>query len=1115
MSITQTLSAALPTEQRAYAGDLAVLLDDLAAGVSPADVARRLAEQPLLRVALASLVGQHLDLAGRPLHIAGNVGTLQQITISGGYVDRIVGASITIQLPPAPRQIDPVAAQELLAALPLNTIPPLAPLPELQRMPFSRNPLFVGREADLHALARTVKGEGSAAAIGQAAAATGIGGIGKTNLATEFVHRYGQFFAGGVFWMSFADPAGVPGEIAACGAALDIPGFADLKLNEQVQRVQVAWQQPLPRLLIFDNCDDANPGQAESLIQQWKPTTGGCRVLITSRRGSWSKSLGITAQPLGVLSRAESIALLRKHRPDLTEDDPDLDAIAAEVGDLPLALHLAGSFLETYRDSPTFGDPADFLADLRDQRLLNHDALKGIDVTPSSTNHDLHVARTFALSYNRLNSSDAVDALALRLLARADCLAPGEQIPRDLLLATLEIAEGDRAGHRQSEKGVLRLVALGLLDAADDTLLLHRLLHAFVDAVADDPESQGAVEQVLIRAAYQRLMTGYPCAMQPIVVHLRYAVDHTEGREDERTASLCSNLANYLEMVGDYLAARPLFERTLAIIEYVFGFSHPNTAISLNNLAGLLESVGDYAEARPLYERALAIREQALGPIHPNTATSLNNLAGLLESVGNYAEARSLFERALAIREQTLGPSHPDTATSLNNLAELFRAVGDYAAARPLYERALAIYEQALGPSHPQTASSLNNLAGLLCVVGDYAAARPLYERALAIREQALGPSHPDTAQSLNNLAYLLQAVGDYAAARPLYERAIAIREQALGPSHPDTAQSLNNLAVLFYAVGNYAAARPFLERALAIREQALGPSHPDTASTLNNLAALLQAVCDYAAARPLLERALAIYEQTLGPSHPNTASSLNNLAALLESVGDYAAARPLYERALLIYEQVLGPSHPDTASSLNNLAINCFYQEQFEIAADLMRRALAIWEQQLSPEHPDTQSSRQSLAAIEQRLAGTDAPLSPDAQIAQITLQAEEAVAHTLADGDDVQRTALHMRLAEIAQQAEDGETDGSPWLVLAAHLRTLMARLDADEPPEYVALRQRAEAAVSGALAEGNPEDRAALAQKLTVTADAYAGGQSPDSPAATLAAHLRTLAERLRQS
>jgi hypothetical protein len=67
------------------------------------------------------------------------------------------------------------------------------PLPPGSRMPLACNSLLVGREGDLKQLAATLKSGGTA--VGQIAAA-GLGGIGKTNLATEFVHRYGQFFAG-------------------------------------------------------------------------------------------------------------------------------------------------------------------------------------------------------------------------------------------------------------------------------------------------------------------------------------------------------------------------------------------------------------------------------------------------------------------------------------------------------------------------------------------------------------------------------------------------------------------------------------------------------------------------------------------------------------------------------------------------------------------------------------------------------------------------------------------------------------------------------------------------------------------------------------------------------
>jgi tetratricopeptide (TPR) repeat protein len=844
-------------------------------------------------------------------------------------------------------EADPLA---ILNALPLDNIPDPAPLPPGSRMPFSRNPLFVGRADDLRWLAATLKG-GATAAIGQVAAATGLGGIGKTNLATEFAHRYGQFFAGGVFWLSFAEPAGVAAEIAACGQAeaLGLYGEADeLSQDEQVALVLRAWQQPTPRLIVLDNCED------EELLAAWRPRIGGgCRVLLTSRSGEWDSALGVVVHRLGTLDRAESVALLRSLRANLSESEAD--TIAEVLGDLPLALHLAGSFLRAYPKE----QPTSYLARL-DSALLNHPSLAGRGSRQSPTDHDRDIARTFALSYDRLNAEDSCDTDARRLLACAACLAPGEPIPADLLQATLGRDLADETARLDAQDALSRLLALGMLDQEQgEALLLHRLLHAFVSEVADDPEAQGAVEDALNSAAYQLNNTGYPAAMQPIAAHLRYATERTAGRDDERAANLCGNLAYHLDKLGDYAAARPLFEHTLAIYEQVLGPDHPTTAISLNNLAALHYATGNYVTARPLYERALVIREQVLGPSHPATATTLNNLAALHYAVGEYDAARSLLEHALRIHEQVLGPSHPDTAQSLSNLALLLRSTGDYTAARPLLERALTIREQALGPSHPDTATTLNNLALLLRSTGDYAAARPLYERALAIREQALGPSHPDIAQSLNNLAGPLLAVGDYAAARPLLDHALAIHEQTLGPDHPSTATSLNNLAEIFRAVG------------------------------------------DYVAAHPLYERALAIQEQALGSSHPSTATSLNNLAELLRAMGDYGAAHPLYERALAIREQRLGP------------------------------------------DHPDTQSSRQSLAVIEQRLAGNESPPSAESQIAQLTQQAESAVAQALAEGSAEQRAALAKQLEDVAQQAEAGEQEGSPWLALAAHLRALAAQL------------------------------------------------------------------------
>jgi hypothetical protein len=287
-------------------------------------------------------------------------------------------------------------ARLLLDRLPLDTIPDPAPLSRRSPKMPARSSLFVGREEDLRTLARALKG-GKTTAIGQVAVASGLGGIGKTQLASEFVHRYGQFFEGGVFWLSFADSAVVPTEIAACGEAGSLnlrPDFGGLSLAAQVRLVQATWDEPIPRLLVFDNCEDP------AVLRTWRPATGGCRVLVTSRNSRWDTDLDVHQIALDTLPRDKSVALLSAF-PRVPARDPALAQIAAELGDLPLALHLAGSYLSTYAGEVS---PARYLEQLR-KGPLQHPSLQPSETqaTASPTDHDQHVSRTFEISFARLD----------------------------------------------------------------------------------------------------------------------------------------------------------------------------------------------------------------------------------------------------------------------------------------------------------------------------------------------------------------------------------------------------------------------------------------------------------------------------------------------------------------------------------------------------------------------------------------------------------------------------------------------------------------------------------------------------------------------------------------
>jgi hypothetical protein len=262
--------------------------------------------------------------------------------------------------PDAPARL--AEAQALLTSMPMETLPERGALPSGSRMPLALNPLFVGRGDELLAVARALRGGDTTVALGQVVASTGLGGLGKTQLAVELVHRCGRFFAGGVFWLSFASADEIPLQVAACAA----PEFDGLSLEQRVQRVKDAWQTAEPRLLVFDNCEE------EALLDLWRPPSGGCRVLVTSRRSEWSPTLGVAALALDLLPRPDSIELLRRYRPDLAPDHPGLDALAAELGDLPLALHLAGSYLHAYGAEVSLDG---YLAELWRSDVVQHASL--------------------------------------------------------------------------------------------------------------------------------------------------------------------------------------------------------------------------------------------------------------------------------------------------------------------------------------------------------------------------------------------------------------------------------------------------------------------------------------------------------------------------------------------------------------------------------------------------------------------------------------------------------------------------------------------------------------------------------------------------------------------
>ena len=638
----------------------------------------------------------------------------------------------------------------------------------------TRNLGFTGREGLLDtvrmALASTDR------AVVQAL--HGMGGVGKTQLAIEYAHRYAPEYD--VVWWIAAEQSELIGEhFAALGAALGCaePGAGDAA----VRRAVLAALRDLERwLLVFDNAEHPED------IMGWLPGGSG-HVLITSRVGGWDE----VAVPVevSVLERSESVELLSRRVPSLGEADADL--VAAAIGDLPLAVAQAAAYI-AQTGTPT----ADYI------RLVETRASEILDVgRPPS--YSLSLTGVTQLALDHLEAADPAAAQAVRICA---FLAP-EPVPAGWfcgaarqLLRPLAAVAADPVAWRQA---LARIGGQALARIDENGLLMHRITQAIIRThLPPDQAADARAQAVVLLAAghpgNKELPSNWP-GWARVLSHL-LALD--PDASTEALSRLTYDAVGYLLFRG---AARSAHNLARRLYQYRLSQHGPDAGLTLDAASAVavaLADMGRYAEARVLDEDTLTRARRVLGEDDLSTLMYANGLAGDLFHLKEYQAARELIEDILARRRRILGDDHPRTLTSANNLGNVLRDLGEYQAARELDEDILARRRRILGEDHPDTLSSAGNLAIDLRRLGEYQAARDLHQDIFARRRRILGEDHPGTLISAGNLGNVLRDLGEYQAARELYEDALAGFRRVFGEDHPSTQLAIRKLADTMRALG-------------------------------------------------------------------------------------------------------------------------------------------------------------------------------------------------------------------------------------------------------------------------------------------------------------------------
>ncbi|MBD9701472.1 FxSxx-COOH system tetratricopeptide repeat protein [Streptomyces caniscabiei] len=777
--------------------------------------------------------------------------------------------------------------------------------PRLWNVP-ARNTTFTGRALVLDRLRDQLR-ENMTAPLPKPQALFGLGGVGKTQVALEYVHRFMADYDL-IWWISAEETENVVASLAELGARMGAQGGNDITLVSQEAVHLLSRDVTTKRwLLVFDNADDP------TALARFIPEGGSGHILVTSRNQTWAEQ----GQPLpvAVFTREESVEHLSRRAPGLSAQEAD--RVAEAVGDLPLAVEQAAAWL-----AETATPVEEYL------RLLSEQTSNVLNLNQAA-DYPHTVAATWLVSIARLQDRSPA---SVRLLQVCAFMGP-EPISSALLYSKEMLDELKSVDPTLQERMMLGLVvreisrlALAQVDQVNNSIQIHRLVQAVIRSQLSTEEQRQARHVVHLVLAGARPQDDEPTdnpegwpRLEIIWPHLQ-ASNAWECRESEPRRLLIDRV-RYLWKRGGFTAAAQLAEEILQHWKPTLGEDHMQYLYLRAQLANVRRSQGRYMEAREIDEDVLGRQRRVLGRTHPHTYMTMSGLSGDLAALGEYRSAVEQAREAYDGYGQIFHDSHPRTLNAANNLALALRMVGRYGEARDIDQDTYDRRKEVLGPYHPYTLSSASSLGRDLREVGRYTDSVRLLEEAYASHKDTLTKSFPGTLSCAKALAVSLRRAGRFEEAERLTTATQAEYRAQYDAPTPDSLACDLNWAADLYATGKSEEARREAHLALTEYMKVPGERHPYTLAALNNLA-IYQWSCGEREAESAFRRAHEFMADVLGQRHPHTLLCRANHANVRAEQGHLEEARLVEEAAFDDLRQVLGVHHPETLAVGSNLAL-------------------------------------------------------------------------------------------------------------------------------------------------------------------------------------------------
>ncbi|PCD20337.1 hypothetical protein AU210_016204 [Fusarium oxysporum f. sp. radicis-cucumerinum] len=869
--------------------------------------------------------------------------------------------------------------------------PPEPTPPPFASIPYLHDPTFVERGDILDQIGRQCSEPASRVAI------VGLGGVGKSQLAIEFAHRFAARSAETwVFWVHASTQARVMEGFQSIADKVKLIGRN--RPDADVLQLVFDWLSNGRNgkwLLVLDSADDSDvwlhstSGDKDDRrkLVEYLPQSPNGSILVTTRDKDLAfRVTGIhqTIHEIGPMTQEEALVLLENRFGTLSDVNAAADLVRS-LDLVPLAISQAAAYIQRRAPRTSLVQYLDEFRQSESKRvkLLSHDAgdlRRDLRQDGGASNA---ILTTWQVSFDHIRCKRPSAADLLSLMSFFNRQGIPESLlrpPKDSYNATQSIGPEDKidtdsqgsddetGNEFEDDAAILRDYCLIVLSEDANTFEMHGLVQLSTRRWLKTHGLQDKFLGQYITVMVSSFPTGdYEnwTRCRPLFAHVEAAAEYRPSEDSVRKiwSSLLHNGGRYAWSQGRYNVAEQMLSRGRRTREKLLGKDHEATLASISLLALVYSDQGRWADAEKLQVQVLETRKMKLGEDHPNTLTSMNNLALTYRNQGRWADAENLQVQVLETRKTKLGEDHPKTLTSMNNLALTYRNQGRWADAEKLQVQVLETRKRKLGEDHPDTLRSMSNLALVYSDQGRWADAENLQAQVLETRKTKLGEDHPHTLMSMNNLAMTYRNQGRWADAENLQMQVVETFKTKLGADHPDTLTSMGNLASVYRNKGRWADAEKLQVQVLETSETKLGADHPHTLTTMNNLASVYSDQGRWADAENLQAQVLETRKTKLGEDHLNTLMSMGNLASVYSDQGRWADAENLQAQVLETRKTKLGEDHPHTLMSMNNLAMTYRNQGRWADAENLQMQVVETFKTKLGADHPDTLTTMNNLA--------------------------------------------------------------------------------------------------------------------------------------------------------